>query len=460
MRPTASTFAQSRRAIVIAFILGSSLAILSSVVFANSPGPPVVVAHVAGAVDPVSARYFQRSLSAAEAEHASAFVLVVDTPGGLDTSMRQMVQALLTATVPTIAYVAPDGAHAASAGVFITEAANLVAMAPTTTIGSAHPVNGNGSNIGSDLRDKITNDAVAYMTGIAKQRGRNQAWLDAAVTKSVSVDAQQAKRLQVADYVAPNLPALLQWVDGKTVKVGSDTVTIHTAGRTVQNVDMTPFELIFQRIVDPNVAYLLLTVGFYALLIELFHPGALAPGITGAVCLILAFVAFSTLPMNWGGVLLIMVAVALFVLDIKAAAHGLLTVAGIVSFVLGTLLLYSPPGPHSPASPAVSVALPVLVAAVGLALAVSVLIVGAAIRIARRGPITGIEHISGALGVASSALDPTGTIRVAGQLWSAHANDGPINPGAQVRVLSRRGLTLEVEPVDLAGVNREEEALP
>jgi membrane-bound serine protease (ClpP class) len=211
---------------------------------------------------------------------------------------------------------------------------------------------------------------------------------------------------------------------------------------------MEAVERIAQKIFDPNIAYLLMTIGFFAILIELFHPGALVPGVSGVLCLVLAFVGFATLPMNWGGVVLILAAAALFVLDVKAAAHGGLSVAGLVCFVFGSLLLYSPPGPPSPTLPDVSVATPVLVAAAAIGALFSLLVVRTAIRMSGRGPITGSQRLSGATGVSSTSLDPDGTVRVGGQAWSAHLRDGRIAPGQQIRVVGRKGLVLQVEPID------------
>ena len=420
--------------------------------------PPVLVAHLEGAIDPVSAGYFHRVVAEAEQERAAVLVMTIDTPGGLDVSMRQIVQDLLSTSVPTIVFVWPSGARDASAGVFVTEAAHLVAMAPGTNIGAAHPVAGGGARIEGDLRDKVTNDAAAYLASIAKERGRNDAWAREAVRASASLDAQSAVDAHVADLIAADLPALLAAVDGRTVRTVAGPVTIRTTDSPVSVLAMHPVELALQKVFDPNVAYLLLTVGFYALLIELFHPGALVPGVTGVVCLILAFAAFATLPMNWGGVMLILAAVGLFVLDVKAAAHGALTVAGLACFVVGSLLLYSPPGPRSPTLPAVAVAPPVLLGAAAAAALLSLLVVGTAMRLAARRSLTSVDRLSGALGVASSGLDPKGTVRVGGQLWSARLRSGRLGAGEPVRVLARTGLTLEVEPADATGGHPDEEA--
>jgi membrane-bound serine protease (ClpP class) len=414
-------------------------------------GSTVVVAHLSGVVNPVSAQYVHRVVGAATDQAAALLVLFIDTPGGLDTSMREMVQDLLNSPVPSVAYVAPSGARAASAGVFVGEAANVLAMAPGTNIGAAHPIQGGGADIPGDLREKITNDAAAYISGIAKQRGRNDAWVQDAVRQSVSLDANQAVDQHVADLLAPDLTTLLTAVDGRTVTTSAGARTIGVADARIVALDPQALELIADKIFDPTIAYLLMTFGFFAVLVELFHPGALVPGVSGVVGLVLSFVGFAALPMNWGGVVLILAAAALFVLDIKAAAHGGLTIAALICFVLGSLLLYSPPGAPSPTLPEVSVGLPALLAAAGVGVAFSLLVIRTALRMAGRRSIVGSQKLNGATGVVRSALDPDGTVTVAGQVWSAHAHAGRLDTGQPIRVLGRTGLVLDVERAETLG---------
>jgi len=405
--------------------------------------------------------YLQRVVNVAKGDSAALLVITIDTPGGLDSSMREMVQDLLASPVPSVVFVWPSGGRAASAGVFVAQAANLVVMAPGTNIAAAHPVGSGGETITGDLGDKLTNDAAAYVAALARQHGRNDVWVQQAVRGSAALDAQQAVDEHVADLLAPDVSTLLAAVDGRTVQTTAGETTIHSAAAPIEVVDMQPLELVLQKLFDPNIAYLLLTIGFYALLIELFHPGALVPGVTGVVCLVLAFAASAVLPLNWGGVLLILLALTLFVLDIKAAAHGALTIAGLVAFVAGSLLLYSPPGPRSPTLPDTAVGLPLLVSMAAAAALVSLLIVGSAVRLARRPALTATDRLVGAAGVAQSALSPDGIVRLAGQLWSAHAAGAGVAAGEQVRVLARRGLTLEVEPAGGSGdVQKIEEEAP
>lgn len=429
----------------------SSVLVTRAVADDAQGAPTVVVAHVAGVVNPVSAQYVHRVVTSATDQGAALLVLFIDTPGGLDTSMREMVQDLLNSPVPSVAYVAPSGARAASAGVFIGEAANVLAMAPGTNIGAAHPIQGSGEDIPADLREKITNDAAAYLASIAKQRGRNDTWVQDAVRQSVSADASAAVDQHVADLLAPDLGSLLGAVDGRTLTTAAGAVTLHVQGARIVALDPQALELIGDKVFDPTIAYLLMTIGFFAILIELFHPGALLPGVGGVVCLVLAFVGFAALPMNWGGVVLILAAAALLVLDVKAAAHGALTIAGLVCFAIGSLLLYSPPGPVSPTLPDVSVPLPALIAATGVGVVFSVVVVRTAVRMAGRRSIVGSERLNGATGVVRSPLDPDGTVTVAGQVWSAHAQSGRLDVGRPIRVLSRTGLVLDVEPADTLG---------
>jgi membrane-bound serine protease (ClpP class) len=422
---------------------------------AAASASPVLLAHLDGVVDPVIAEYVHRVVGAAEEQHFSLLVLSLDTPGGLDSSMRDIVRDLLNSPVPTVVYVGPSGARAASAGVFVAAAANLVAMAPGTTIGLGGPNPTGGSNAPLALTDKGTTDAAAYIASLAEQRGRSASGLQDAVRQKLSLTAQQALEQQVADVLAPDLQTLLQAIDGRSVTTVAGPVTLHTAGAQLTGMDLGLAELLAQKIFDPNVAYVLLTIGFFAILIELFHPGALLPGVTGAVCVILAFVAFSALPMNWAGVLLIVAAIGLFVIDVHVAVRGGATIAGLVCFVLGSLLLYSPIGPPSTSLPEVSVAWPVLILVAGLGAGLSLWIVSSALRMHTLAPISAIERLTGARGMTHTPLEPDGTVQVQGQIWSARLSSGRLDAGTPVRVLARKGLTLEVEADERVGPGAE-----
>jgi membrane-bound serine protease (ClpP class) len=304
-------------------------------------GSPVVIqATLDTDVNPVTAGYVAGAVSRAEAEHAAALVLVLNTPGGLSTSMDDMVSRLLNARVPVIAYVAPAAARADSAGLFVAQAADVLAMAPSTNIGSAHPIDASGANLGSDLREKVVNDAVARVRNLASIHGRNADWCEKAVRESVNVGADQAVSLHVADLMANDLPALLAAVDGRELpRPHSSPLTLHVAGATVETDDMSLAQRFLLLVSDPNVAYLLLLVAVFGLIAEVTTPGTVLPGVVGAISALLALTGFSALPVNLAGVLLVLLAFALFLIDLKAPTHGVLTVGGVVSLVLGSAFL-------------------------------------------------------------------------------------------------------------------------
>jgi len=412
---------------------------------ASAPGN-VVVLTVHGVIDPVVARYVQRGLTTATVEQAELVVIQLDTPGGLDTAMRDIVQAILNSQVPVVVYVSPAGARAASAGVFITMAAHIAVMAPSTNIGAAHPVF-SGEEIPEVLDKKATNDAVAYIQAIAEERGRNATWAEEAVRKSESLSAQGALEANVIDLVANSLDELLRQIDEREVIVGGETKELQVRHATVRDLPMTPLEAILHAIVDPNIAYLLLTLGMAALVAEFYHPGAILPGVSGIICLILAFVALGSLPVNWGGIALIVLAFALFLLDIKIAGFAL-SVGGAISFLLGSLLLFSPFKPEVPAMPRVSVS-PWLAAAMTALLAgFFVFALTAGVRAQRRAVWSGIQTLIGATGVAVSDLTPNGVVQVQSESWSAVADQPPIQAGEAIQVVAVEGLRLRVKRFD------------
>jgi len=302
----------------------------------------VVTASLDGEIDGATQSFLGQAIGRAETVHAAALVVLMNTPGGLSTSMDDMVTSLLNARVPTIVYVTPAGARADSAGLFVAQAADVVAMAPGTNIGSAHPIDSSGANIGGELETKIVNDAVARIRELATSHGRNADWCEQAVRQSVNVSDAQAVSLHVADLQANDVPSLLAAVDGRQlVRPHGGQTAFHVAGATVQDVPM-PLQLRFlQLITDPNVAYVLLLLAIFGLLGEVTMPGAILPGVVGAISAVLALLAFSSLPINLAGALLVVLAFVLFVIDLKAPTHGVLTVGGIVSLVLGSAFLFN-----------------------------------------------------------------------------------------------------------------------
>lgn len=422
--------------LVAAFFFSSPLALAQ-------PGEHVDLITVKGVIDPFTAQYVGRSLDIAQNDGAQCLVIQLDTPGGSDEPMRAIVQKMLSSAVPIVVYVAPAGARAGSAGTFITLAANIAAMAPGTNIGAAHPVALPGVEITEILEEKTTSDAAAYIRAIAEKRGRNAAWAEKAVRESASITASEAIDSQVVDLIAEDLTDLLDKIDGRKVFTAAGPVTLKTRGAEVRTISMSFAENFLHILVDPNIAYLLLSIGVLALVAEFYHPGAILPGVTGAICLILAFVAFGSLPVNWGGVALIILAVVLFILDIKVAGF-MLSVGGAVAFVLGSLMLFSPFAPPSPTMPHLTVSWPLIALMTASITAFFLFALSAGLRAQRAKVSSGIESMVGATGVAASDLDPWGTVQVRGELWSAVAEKGPIRKGELVKVVNVEGVRLRV----------------
>ncbi len=398
---------------------------------------------VEGVIDPFTAQYVERGMDIAQGDGAQCLIIQLDTPGGSDTPMRVIVQRMLNSSVPVVVYVAPAGARAGSAGVFITLAAHVAAMAPGTNIGAAHPVAMPGSELTEVTEEKATSDAAAYVRAIAEQRGRNAEWAEKAVRESASIIAREAVEYQVVDLVADDLTDLLDKIDGREVITAAGSVTLKTHGAPVRTIGMNFAENFLHIIVDPNIAYLLLSIGTLALVAEFYHPGAILPAVTGVICLILAFVAFGSLPVNWGGVALIVIAVVFFVLDIKVAGF-MLSVGGGIAFVLGSLMLFSPFTSPSPTMPRFTVSWPLIVLMTVTIASFFLFAVSAGIRAQRAKAATGVESMIGATGMAVSDLDPWGTVQVKSELWSAVAEEGSIKKGEQVRVVSAKGVRLKV----------------
>jgi membrane-bound serine protease (ClpP class) len=320
--------------------VGACAVLLSLARPANATSQPVVVtASVDGEINAATSSYVASAVSRADGERAAALVVTMNTPGGISTAMDDIVQALLNARVPVVVYVSPNGARADSAGLFVAQAADVVAMAPGTNIGSAHPIDASGADIGGDLRAKVVNDAVARVRSLASMHGRNADWCERAVRESVNVGVEQAVAMHVADLQAKDLPALLQAIDGRSVQRPGGGLAIEVAGAQVQDVQMSITQQFLHLLIDPNVAFLLFLVAIFGLIAEVTTPGAILPGTVGVISGILALVALTSLPVNIAGVLLMLFAFALFVVDLKAPTHGVLTAGGLVSLVLGGALL-------------------------------------------------------------------------------------------------------------------------
>jgi membrane-bound serine protease (ClpP class) len=424
----------SRRPVLVAAL---ATAILAGGFAPARAAAPVDVITLEGVISPVTLRLVETALGRARADGAQALILQLDTPGGLERSMRAIAQRMLNADVPVIVYVAPTGARAASAGVFITLAAHVAAMAPATNIGAAHPVALGGGADKESLK-KIENDAAAFIRTIAVERGRNADWAEKAVRQSVSITEREAVRLKVVDLVAESIPDLLAKIDGQTVKTTRGSVTFATRQTVARPIEVGFRDRFLNVITDPNVAYVLMMLGMLGLFFELSNPGVILPGVIGGISLILAFFAFQSLPINYAGLLLILFGIVLLVAEIKIVSHGVLALGGIVSMSLGSLMLFDAPDLGFRLS--WWVILPTVGATAGLFL----FVVTVGVRALVRRPMLGASGMIGQRAVARGPLDREGQVSVQGELWRAVAEGEPIADGTQVQVVGIDGLTLKV----------------
>lgn len=398
----------------------------------------IAVLSYDGVVNPVMAEFLADGLAASKARGDAVVVIEMDTPGGLDTSMRLIIKDILASEIPVVVYVAPTGARSASAGVFITLAAHVAAMAPGTNIGAAHPVAMGGGEVDEEMNAKMTNDAAAYIRSIAEKRGRNVEWAERAVRESVSATETEALALGLIDLVVPDLPALLSALDGRTVETATGKTVLKTGGARVDRIEMDTRLKILQALSNPNVAYILMMLGIYGLIFELSSPGSILPGVVGAICLILAFYSFQTLPINYAGLLLILLAIVLFIAEIKVMSYGLLTVGGVISLVLGSLMLVKTDVPFMRVS--WTVILPTAIATAAFFL----LAVGMGLKAHHRRPAMGVEALVGAGGEARTVLSPRGQVFVHGELWEARAEESIVK-GEPIEVTAVEGLTVVVK---------------
>jgi len=409
----------------------------------QSASDAVVLLKVTGVIDPVVAGYVEQGVQAATEEGARLVVIQLDTPGGLDTSMRAIVQTIMNAKVPVVVYVAPSGARAASAGVFITGAAHIAAMAPGTNIGAARPVDIGQGEMPETIADKVTNDAVAYLAAIAEQRNRNADLAEKLVRQSQSFTAKQALEERFIDLIAVDLKALLGALEGRTVEVAGTQVVLHTAGVPIVEREMNWLQMVTHGIVDPNIAYVLLSLGTIGLVAEFWNPGAIIPGVVGAICLVLAFVAFGSLPVNYGGVALIILAIIFFLLDLKVTGFGL-TIAGVIAFVIGSLFLFSPFTPPEPSMPQLSVNPWLLIGMTAALVLFFTTILTAGLRAQLRPSAMQISLPVGSTGIAVSDLTPQGVVQAASEQWTAVAVEGNVHAGEEVVVVGHEGLRIKV----------------
>lgn len=426
---------------ILLILIGLLLAV-SIAARAQTGDSRVDVLTVKGTINPVLTDYISRSIEQAEETRASAVIIQLDTPGGLDTAMRDIIQSIVNARVPVVVYVSPAGARAASAGAYITLSAHVAVMAPNTAIGAATPValGGDGeAQMSEEMKHKIINDAIAYIKDLASRQGRNAEWAEKAVRDGISATSQEALQLNVVDMVASDLDTLLTQLDGRQVTlIDGREVILDTQGAAINHVKMRLIEDFLYAIADPNIAYLLLSLAMLGIMVEIFNPGLIFPGVVGAISLLLAFFSLGVLPVNWAGVLLIALAFGLFIGEVLTTTFGLFTAGGIVSLVIGSLILFKG------ADPLFQVDLWLIAAVTIVIAAVFAFVINRAIRAHRKQAATGREELIGKRAIVKVALDPEGTVFYKGEHWSAISEKDKIEPGEEVIITAVDGLILHV----------------
>ena len=391
-----------------------------------------------GIINPAVAEFIAKGIARSAAEGAECFIIRMDTPGGLDLSMRSIIKEMMRADIPVIVYVSPSGARAASAGALITMAADIAAMAPGTNIGAAHPVSLGGGKMEDEMASKVENDAAAYAESIATKRNRNTKWAIKAVRESVSITENEALEIKVIDLIASDLEDLLRQLDGRKITTAAGVTILETEDIEVNEIEMGLREKVLDTLSNPNIAYILMMVGLLGLYFELSNPGAIFPGIIGGISLILAFFAFQTLPVNYAGILLIILALILFILEIKVTSFGMLTVGGVICLTLGSLMMFD-----SRTAPFARLSYEVIIPVVAVTSACCIVTVYLAVKAYRRKPTTGREGLIGEVGMSKSAINPEGKVFVHGEYWNA-LSDEAIPEGAAVKVVEVKDSKLKV----------------
>jgi membrane-bound serine protease (ClpP class) len=430
-----STMLHRINVLIFLFIL------LTAVTFSQS----VVLLKIDGAINPAAAAFIERGIEKAREKNAECLIIQMDTPGGLLKSTRVIVSSFLESKIPIVVYVSPGGAQAGSAGVFITMAAHIAAMAPGTNIGAAHPVDMEGK-MDSVMSEKVTNDAAAFIRTIAEKRNRNLKWAEDAVRKSQAITETEALDTNVIDLIAKNIDDLLSQIDGKQVETVDGIVTLHTKGARIEQMEMGWAEKLLDLLSNPNIALILFQLGTIGLILELYNPGSIFPGIVGVISLVLAFYSMHTLPINYAGLVLIIFGIILFLLEIKIISHGMLAIGGAVSTFLGSIMLIR----TSSVLEFVELSWSVIFASVIISTFFFVVILGLGIKAQRRKPTTGIEGLTGESGNVVEILKPEGVVRVNGEFWNAESLSGTIEKGNRIRVVKINGLKLLVEPFTIS----------
>ena len=426
---------------LLLILIGLLLAV-SIVARAQTGSSRVDVLTVKGTINPVLTDYISRGIEQAEETGASALIIQMDTPGGLDTAMRDIIQSIINARVPVVVYVSPAGARAASAGAYITLAAHVAVMAPNTAIGAATPValgGGGEAQMSEEMKNKIINDAIAYIKDLASRQGRNAEWAERAVRDGISATSQEALTLNVVDMVVSDLDTLLSQLDGRQVTlIDGQEITLNTQGAAINHVKMKLIEDFLYTIADPNIAYLLLSLAMLGIMVEIFNPGLIFPGVVGAISLLMAFFSLGVLPVNWAGVLLIALAFGLFFGEVLTTTFGLFTAGGVVSLVIGSLILFKGASPLFKVDPWLITGVTIVIATV------FAFVVNRAIRAHRKQAATGREEMIGKRALVKVALDPEGTVFYKGERWSAISDTDQIEPGEEVIITAVDGLILHV----------------
>ena len=394
----------------------------------------VLIMDLEGVINPATATYLERGLEQARKDEAALVVVRLDTPGGLASSMRTMVKAILNSPIPVVVYVAPRGAGAASAGVMVTVSAHVAAMAPGTNIGAAHPVSAGGGDIGKTMSEKVVNDMASYGRSIAQEKGRNADWVEKAIRESVSITAEEAVKKNVVDLEAADIDELLARIDGREISLKQGKVTLNTKDLEKKYFEPGVRDRILKTISDPNIAYILMMIGLAGLYFELSHPGAIFPGVIGAISLILAFYSFQTLPVNYAGLLLIVLAIILFIAEIKVASYGMLSLGGLICLTLGSVMLFEDVG----------VSLKLMAPTIALIGGFFVVVSSLAYRAYRAKPKTGVEGLIGQKGLVQQSIDPEGVVFVHGEIWRA-VSEEKMEPGDKIQVEGVDGLVLKVK---------------
>ncbi len=394
----------------------------------------VMIIELEGPINPGTAMYVIRGLERAKKTGTAIAVIRLDTPGGLASSMRSIIKAMLNSPVPVVVYVGPKGAGAASAGVMITVAGHIAAMAPGTNIGAAHPVAAGGKKIEKTMSEKVVNDMASYARGIAEDKGRNGKWVEKAIRESVSITADEALKNNVIDLIAEDIDELLKLVDGRQVSVPGGKITLKTKGLKKTYFHPGFRDRVLKTISDPNIAYVLMMIGLAGLYFELSHPGAIFPGVIGAISLILAFFAFQTLPVNYAGLLLIVLAIIFFIVEVKVTSYGVLSIGGLISLTIGSIMLFED----------VMVSLKLMLPTIVLVGGFFVIVASLAFRAFRAKPKSGTDGLLGEVGLVKERIDPEGLIFVHGEYWQAKARE-KLEPGERVEVEGVDGLILRVK---------------